>query len=987
MEDKGRESGASAAAEGPRRRSAPKRKASNSGGSASPLSSQPSSKRLAKERSHSAASASRPPLHNGPLTRAARQSPNKFAAAAASASASACAIPSSSADPQNTPDPLPPPAPSAVGDSGTAFGEPVSSNILPQLPDPAIQAEFDAVRSRDANAHVVPAPAGWFSWTKVHPIEERALTSFFNGKSEERTPDKYMELRNAIMKKFHKDPRTMIELKDLSELSVGDSDSRQQVMGFLDHWGLINFHPFPPQQPPPPDSAPAADDDEDGAAKAASLIEKLYHFEAVQPHLAAGPDLSAPALLPRLLPESAIADDLVGSEGPAVEYHCNSCSADCSRKRYHCQTQADFDLCIDCYNDGKFGSRMVPADFILMEHAEVTGANGGSWTDQETLLLLEALELYGENWTEIAEHVATKTRTQCILHFVQMPIEDSFLASKDDDSAGHQSNNADPSSMNKGSSGLDVSENPGTKTAANDEQPVPSSTEISKSNDDGTQVNVDPSSANKVKDSSAFNVAERTDIRITANEEPPIPCPMNTPKPMDEIELSQETTANFAQSALMAAFQTVGSLPTIGGSLSFAEAGNPVMTLAAFLAGLVEPDFAAASARYSLKAMAADSPNIQLAARHCFLLEDPPSDKMDNPASDSAATDMCDGEAYKEEKQTSNAVSAEKESVVTIVESKEKINIAGSGGLPIQEEVTPSTVKEPSKPTLAGDVTQGAAKESSDIALSGGATSSNLKEPTDLSMPEEVAPNTTPESGDLALQGENAQSSDMTKVLDMGSVSVTVEDRKPQKKVGSNLTIESGDNIGGNDAKVMDGKNDEIHKLTESKEDHNIDRIKRAAVTTLSAAAVKAKLIADQEEEQIRELVALLIEKQLHKVDTKLALFTEMDSAIMRAREQLDRARQRLYHERAQIIAARLGLTGPTSRPMPPSLPTSKTTNYANSVSKPLHTASQKPPVRRTMKTSNPPSSSSPFPGTVIGSSPPDQSHDVPSSIGTNTGS
>jgi hypothetical protein len=33
----------------------------------------------------------------------------------------------------------------------------------------------------------------------------------------------------------------------------------------------------------------------------------------------------------------------------------------------------------------------------------------------------------GDNWQEISEHVGTKSRAQCILHFIQMPIEDPFL--------------------------------------------------------------------------------------------------------------------------------------------------------------------------------------------------------------------------------------------------------------------------------------------------------------------------------------------------------------------------------------------------------------------------------------------------------------------------------------------------------------------------------------------------------------------------------
>ncbi|KAG0462477.1 hypothetical protein HPP92_020953 [Vanilla planifolia] len=96
-----------------------------------------------------------------------------------------------------------------------------------------------------------------------------------------------------------------------------------------------------------------------------------------------------------LLPKSTFLDDTVQHVDPSVEYHCNSCSADCSCKRYHCQKQADFDQCFDCYNNDKLGSGMRPANFILMKSVKETGVNGGSWTDQETLLLLEALELFG----------------------------------------------------------------------------------------------------------------------------------------------------------------------------------------------------------------------------------------------------------------------------------------------------------------------------------------------------------------------------------------------------------------------------------------------------------------------------------------------------------------------------------------------------------------------------------------------------------------
>lgn len=49
------------------------------------------------------------------------------------------------------------------------------------------------------------------------------------------------------------------------------------------------------------------------------------------------------------------------------------------------------------------------------------------WSDQETLLLLEALELYRDDWNKVAGHVATRTQDECILHFLKLPIEDPYL--------------------------------------------------------------------------------------------------------------------------------------------------------------------------------------------------------------------------------------------------------------------------------------------------------------------------------------------------------------------------------------------------------------------------------------------------------------------------------------------------------------------------------------------------------------------------------
>lgn len=58
---------------------------------------------------------------------------------------------------------------------------------------------------------------------------------------------------------------------------------------------------------------------------------------------------------------------------------------------------------------------------------------------------------------------------------------------------------------------------------------------------------------------------------------------------------------------------------------------------AAFLTGLVEHENSMTSChRSSLKAMSESSPALQLAIRHCFILEDPPADDVSNALLSSA---------------------------------------------------------------------------------------------------------------------------------------------------------------------------------------------------------------------------------------------------------------------------------------------------------------------------------------------------------------
>merc|ERR1719215_1015487 len=58
------------------------------------------------------------------------------------------------------------------------------------------------------------------------------------------------------------------------------------------------------------------------------------------------------------------------------------------------------------------------------------------WTDQETLLLLEGMEMYKADWNKVCEHVGSRTQDECILHFLRLPIEDPFMEQSIDGTLG-----------------------------------------------------------------------------------------------------------------------------------------------------------------------------------------------------------------------------------------------------------------------------------------------------------------------------------------------------------------------------------------------------------------------------------------------------------------------------------------------------------------------------------------------------------------------
>ncbi|XVF36962.1 hypothetical protein REPUB_Repub19eG0103800 [Reevesia pubescens] len=274
---------------------------------------------------------------------------------------------------------------------------------------------------------VLPMHSEWFSPTIVHRLERQVVPHFFSGKSPEHTPEKYMECRNHIVVKYMDNPEKRITVSDCQGLIDGISnEDLTRIVRFLDHWGIINYCAAAPSHEPWNGGSYLREDPNGEVyvpSAALKSIDSLIKFDKPKCRLKAADVYSS---------LSCHDDDFSDLDNRIrerlSENHCSSCSQPIPSSYYQSQKEVDTLLCCDCFHDGGFVSGHSSIDFVRVDSTkDYDDLDGESWSDQETLLLLEAMEIYNENWNEIAEHVGTKSKAQCILHFLRLPMEDGLL--------------------------------------------------------------------------------------------------------------------------------------------------------------------------------------------------------------------------------------------------------------------------------------------------------------------------------------------------------------------------------------------------------------------------------------------------------------------------------------------------------------------------------------------------------------------------------
>uniref|UniRef100_A0A8B9QNS1 SWI/SNF complex subunit SMARCC1 n=1 Tax=Apteryx owenii TaxID=8824 RepID=A0A8B9QNS1_APTOW len=272
--------------------------------------------------------------------------------------------------------------------SVSLFLQPINHYIPPMIQEDEDPNKGDQSRSIDpgednvteqTNHIIIPSYASWFDYNCIHVIERRALPEFFNGKNKSKTPEIYLAYRNFMIDTYRLNPQEYLTSTACRRNLTGDVCAVMRVHAFLEQWGLINYQVDPESRPmamgPPP----------------------TPHFNV----LADTPS----GLMPLHI------------RTPQVPAAQQMLSFPEKNKEKPTDLQ-NFGLRTDIYSKKTL--------------AKSKGASAGrEWTEQETLLLLEALEMYKDDWNKVSEHVGSRTQDECILHFLRLPIEDPYLENSD----------------------------------------------------------------------------------------------------------------------------------------------------------------------------------------------------------------------------------------------------------------------------------------------------------------------------------------------------------------------------------------------------------------------------------------------------------------------------------------------------------------------------------------------------------------------------
>ncbi|CCH63107.1 hypothetical protein TBLA_0J01090 [Henningerozyma blattae CBS 6284] len=287
---------------------------------------------------------------------------------------------------------------------------------------------------------IIPSYAGWFNLKKIHPIEKQSLPEFFTNRIASKSPQVYIKYRNFMVNSYRLNPNEYISLTAVRRNLCGDSGALFRIHRFLIKWGLINYQikteKLPQSIEPPLTGEYSTRHD---------APRGLFPFESYKPSVQL-PDIAKLKKMMDLDDQSTtlsqylqktISKNMEGTNKKRTRDESEKPvgnSEDKSKEKSEEKQEEKTEVHIKKQdnvnsNEPENPSKKRPKilSSIIDEYNGI--GNEKKWTKEELKRLLRGIHEYETDWYKIAKHVGNKTPEECILRFLQLPIEDSYLYS------------------------------------------------------------------------------------------------------------------------------------------------------------------------------------------------------------------------------------------------------------------------------------------------------------------------------------------------------------------------------------------------------------------------------------------------------------------------------------------------------------------------------------------------------------------------------
>lgn len=250
---------------------------------------------------------------------------------------------------------------------------------------------------RQTHTIVLPSYSSWFNLSTIHEIERESLPEFFQTSNKNKTAEIYMKYRNFMINSYRLNPNDYLSYTAVRRNLIGDAGSLLRLHKFLTKWGLINYQVRPetkPKQSEPPYTGDFVIDYD--------TPRGMFPFESYKPPTSF-PDLSKFKAI--LAPPTSITEE---NNNKVVERGGGEAAA--------------------------LGENSATTDGPPLKKRKIIKPDiNENWSEDSLKKLVEGVSKHKNDWYKIAEYVGeNKTPDECIIRFLQLPIEDKFLEDNKD---------------------------------------------------------------------------------------------------------------------------------------------------------------------------------------------------------------------------------------------------------------------------------------------------------------------------------------------------------------------------------------------------------------------------------------------------------------------------------------------------------------------------------------------------------------------------